>query len=365
MYAEVQVSSRIVLLQQISQSLGVAILAQTVAIYVLRDWTVPQTMMLFSCGFALVAIFIWRLAFNLLLKQIGISDKLLFLGRSATAEAVARTIQANPKAGYRVLGFLDDQSSGANVLGGFSSLRAVVAQHKPSLLVVGLDERLSVMPVADLVALRFDGLQIEEASQTFENVYQRVLLSELSPQQVMFRRTFTPGAGALEVAHFTSMVLGIAGLLVSLPAWCCLAVWLRLKSSEPVLLQLPREGKNGRVFQMYRFRRDPSLSWLFHRFHIDAMPELINVLRGDMRLVGPRPLPPEEARQLSETLPYFEYRRGIHAGMTGWAQIHLTGANQDNPALALEYDLYYIKHISLALNLYILAHSVKNRILRP
>jgi len=348
----------------------VALLAQTVATYVFRDWTVPQLLMLLGCGMALVGLFCWRLVFSALIKRIGPTDNLLFLGRNATSDAVAAAIESDPRANYHVIGFLDEDfarrgASGAPVLGGFSTLRQMVAEHKPSLLVVGMPERRAAMPVADLVALRFEGLQIEEASKTFESVYQRVRLDDLSEQQVMFSRTFVPSNGALNVARLVSFIVAVLCLVVLSPVLVAVAVWLRLRRNEPVLTRFPREGKNGKIFQLRRFRRDASLGWLYRRFRVDAFPELLNVVRGEMSLVGPCPEEPEVANLLNETLPFYHYRHAVPPGITGWAKVNQTAENADDRALGLEYDLYYIKHLSQALNFYILVHSLKNRVLLP
>ena len=356
LYADLRSGSRIVLLQQLCQALGVAIIAQTVAIYLFRDWTVPHLMMIYSCLLALAVLFIWRLAFGRLIESVAVHGKLLFLGRSSTSEAVAQAIEADPKTGYRVVGFVEDSA--------VNSLRTMVEEHKPNLLVVGLSERRDVMPVADLVALRFSGLQIEEASKTFESFYQRVCLPDLSEQEVMFARAFVPSAGALNVTRVLSFVMAVFCLIVFSPVLLLLAIWLKLRSREPMLIKLERESQNGRKFFMLRFRRHPSLERLFDRYHVDALPELINVLRGDMSLVGPRPETPECVQALVESLPFYNYRTLVPPGVTGWSQIHTNEHNRDNQELALEYDLYYIKNISLALDLYILAHSLKNRVLR-
>ena len=360
LYAEVRVTTRVVLLQQICQALGTAILMQTVAIYLFRDWTVPHLLMLYSSGFALLVLFFWRIAFSLLIERIGGFDKLLFVGRNSTAEAVAHAVDTNSKTGFRVIGFVDDDPAGARVLGNISSLRSVVEQYKPGLLVVGLSERRDTMPVADLVALRFSGLQIEDAGKTFESVCQRVRLAELSEEQVMFTRAFAPSAGALRLARVFSFLLAAVCLPLLFPLFLLIAAWLKLRSKQPVLLRLPRAGKDNRNFFMLRFRADSAL----RRFHLDAMPELFNVLKGDMSWVGPRAEAPQGAREMANSLPFYEYRASVPPGITGWAQIHQTRENEADCQLALEYDLYYIKHMSLALNLYILVHSLKNRVLR-
>lgn len=356
LYSDLRSGSRIVLLQQLCQALGVAIIAQTLAIYLFRDWTVPHLMMIYSCLLALAVLFLWRIAFSKLIESVAVHGKLLFLGRSSTSEAVARAIETDPKTGYRVVGFVDDSA--------VNSLQTMVEEHKPNLLVVGLSERRDVMPVADLVALRFSGLQIEEASKTYESFYQRVCLPDLSEQEIMFSRAFVPGPGALNVARVLSLIISVFCLIVFSPVLLLITIWLKLRSREPVLLRLEREGQNGRAFPMFRFRRDRSLKRLFDRYHVDALPELINVLRGDMSLVGPRPETPECVQTLVESLPFYNYRTLVPPGVTGWSQIHTDEHNRDDQELALEYDLYYIKNISLALDLYILAHSLKNRVLR-
>ena len=148
-------------------------------------------------------------------------------------------------------------------------------------------------------------------------------------------------------------------LLLLSPILIAIALWLRVTSSAPVLLHLPRLGKDSRLFNMLRFRTAPKL----RRFHLDSLPQLFNVLKGEMSLVGPHAESLEQAAAL-ESLPFHGYRTAVPPGIIGWAQIHQTESNREDAALALEYDLYYIKHMSQALDLYILVHSLKNRVFR-
>ncbi len=338
MYTDPRVSSRIVLVQQLCQALGVAIIAQTVAIYVFRDWTVPHIMMIYSAGLALAGLLAWRLAFGALLGRVGGQTKLLFLGRNDAASAIATEIARNPKSGYRVVGFLEDD---------FRNLAEVVEAQKPSLLVVGLQERRAAMPVGELVALRLAGLQIEEAGTTFETVYGRVRLADLSDREILFSRSLVPPAGSRGLDRAFSFCIAAVALLLLSPFLLVMALALKLTTRESVLVALTRTGLDGKQFSMYRFRRGLR--------PFQALPELWNVLRGDMAFVGPAP-EDAEAATLTGPLPFYEYRLTVPPGLTGWAQIH--GAHNDRE-LMLEYDLYYIKHMSFALNLYILTHSLK------
>jgi lipopolysaccharide/colanic/teichoic acid biosynthesis glycosyltransferase len=156
---------------------------------------------------------------------------------------------------------------------------------------------------------------------------------------------------------------GLLLAILSLPLTIVVTLGLRLQSKEPVLVRLPMVGKNGKQFQLLRFRRAPGWGPVFQRLHLDAVPELWNVLRGEMSLVGPRPQAPQAVSEMVREIPLYDYRHNVQPGMTGWAQINLSGHEQDtDPVITLEYDLYYIKHMSQSLNAYILLTTFKNRL---
>lgn len=370
LYSEIAVHSHVRLFQQLCQAFGVALLVQSVIAYTLRDFIVPHLLMLYGSVFTLVGVFLWRSLYSAVLLHAVSYEKILFVGCNATVRDIAQEVENDPSSGYQVLGYLDDNASGTvgdadtPVLGPLPSLRKVVADRKPDRIVVGLPERRDHMPVQDLLELRFAGCRIEEASVTYESVYKRICSRDLSPARVVFLRELTPPANSLWFSQALSRLQAALLLILLAPILLVLACALRIGSRSPVLVRLPRVGKSDRIFHLLRFRDSRFLGGLNRRLRLAALPGLFNVLKGHMALVGPRPASPERASRLAVELPLYEYRHNVRPGMTGWAQINSAPGAGDGAVRELEYDLYYIKHMSQALNLYILLNTFKNRVLR-
>lgn len=175
------------------------------------------------------------------------------------------------------------------------------------------------------------------------------------------------------------------GFLVALPIMAITAVLVKLTSPGPVFFSQERVGLNNRVFKLYKFRsmradaekntgavwatrNDPRVTsigkWL-RKLRIDELPQLINVLKGEMSMVGPRPERPEFVDQLARQIPYYRQRLAVRPGVTGWAQInHKYGDTLEDTIRKVEYDLYYIKHIAFTLDIYIIFHTIKTMLLR-
>ncbi len=181
-----------------------------------------------------------------------------------------------------------------------------------------------------------------------------------------------------------SWLIGFALLILALPVMLVVAVLVRLTSRGPVLYRQLRTGKNGVLFVLYKFRSmrqdaeaatgavwatkdDPRVTpvgrWL-HKLRLDELPQLLNVIRGEMSLVGPRPERPEFVRVLQEKIPYYRHRLSVKPGITGWAQVsHKYGDTIEDTITKLEYDLYYIKYLAPSLDAFILFHTVKTVLL--
>lgn len=370
LYSDIEVESHVRLLQQLCQAIGMALLAQSMIAYAFRDFILPHLLMLYGSVFALIGLFVWRSIYSAVLLQAVGYEKLLFVGCNATVRDIAQEIVSDPASCYQVMGYLEESTQPATggtdtpVLGPLTALRKVVAEQKPARIVVGLSERRNFMPVQDLLELRFAGCCIEEASATYEAIYKRICSRDLSPARVVFLRELTPAANSLALSQTVSRIVASGLLVVFSPIMLAVALALRLEGKGPVLVKFPRLGKSDRVFELLRFREPEGGRSLIRRFRLASLPGLFNVLKGEMALVGPRPASPERARRLSTELPLYEYRHNVRPGMTGWAQINSSSGSVDEEVAELEYDLYYIKHMSQALNAYILLNTFKNRVLR-
>jgi exopolysaccharide biosynthesis polyprenyl glycosylphosphotransferase len=259
-------------------------------------------------------------------------------------------------------------------------VRKVCEEYKPTRIVVGMAERRNRLPVQDLLEIRFTGVLIEDAADTYEMAMRRVCSRKIQPSQLIFSSVLGPRPQAIALQNFYSLLLGLVCLILALPFMLFTAIAVKLSSKGPVLYRQRRVGLNGRVFTLYKFRSmyvdaeartgavwasvgDPRITpagrWL-RKLRLDELPQLWNVMMGDMGIVGPRPERPEFVELLAHQIPYYRQRLAVKPGITGWAQInHKYGDTEFDAMIKLEYDLYYIKNVAPALDFYIIFHTLK------
>jgi exopolysaccharide biosynthesis polyprenyl glycosylphosphotransferase len=228
--------------------------------------------------------------------------------------------------------------------------------------------------------VRFSGVHIEEASRTYEAVFGRVCVADLRPSQLIFGTELGPRVRNLRIQAIYSMIIAGFALLVVSPLLLLVAIAVKLTSPGPVLFRQTRVGMNGLPFTVYKFRSmvadaeaktgavwasrsDPRVTPIgrfLRKTRLDEFPQLFNVLRGEMSIVGPRPERPEFVQTLSELIPFYRQRHCVRPGITGWAQINYKyGETVQDTIVKLEYDLYYIKNVSLSLDVFVMFHTVK------
>jgi exopolysaccharide biosynthesis polyprenyl glycosylphosphotransferase len=265
-------------------------------------------------------------------------------------------------------------------LGPPEDLARIVAETKPNRIAVSLQERRQALPVNTLLDLRFSGIRIEEASTLYESAFGRVTIRRLRPSQLIFSTELGPQAWSMRIQSIYSFILGLIGFIVAVPIMVLTGIAVKLTSPGPALFRQERVGLNGRRFILYKFRsmtadaeaktgavwatrNDPrvtSIGRFLRRSRLDELPQLINVLRGEMSIVGPRPERPEFVATLSEQIPFYRQRHCVKPGLTGWAQINYKyGETIEDTIVKLEYDLYYIKNLSPSLDAYVIFHTIK------
>ena len=386
LYSQLRVRAKSRLLQQVCFVLGISFLIQSLLDYLrLQDWALPKWMMIYGSAFIIVIEPGWRVLYDRLVIRRLARETVLFLGASPVARMVAERLAEIPHFGLSVGGFLEDSpvSDGLPpnlLLGPISHLGEVVASMKPQRIIVGMTERRDRMPVQSLLELRFSGIHIEDAQSAYENVYSRVCVKDLRPSQLIFMADLGPRAGGEFWQGVYSYIIALIGFVVTSPLMLLVAGLIRLTSRGPALYRQLRAGRNGANFTLLKFRSmyqdaeaksgavwaskdDPRVTplgrWL-RQLRIDELPQLINVLRGEMVIVGPRPERPEFVKVLVEQIPYYHQRLAVKPGITGWAQVnHKYGDTLEDTLLKLEYDLYYIKNLNLTLDAYIMFQTVK------
>jgi exopolysaccharide biosynthesis polyprenyl glycosylphosphotransferase len=240
------------------------------------------------------------------------------------------------------------------------------------------------MPVRELLNLRLRGVVIEDASALMERLSGKLPLDGLNPSSLIFTDGFNVKASQQIVRRLVSITVSFIALAICLPFIPFIILAVRLSSPGPIFFRQTRVGLRGRLFSVVKFRtmrqdaetkgavwatkNDPritSLGRFMRRTRIDEIPQLWNVLCGEMVFVGPRPERPEFVQWLTSEIPFYDLRHIIRPGITGWAQVRYQyGATLEETKRKLEYDLYYIKHLSLGLDLLIMFETIKTIILR-
>jgi sugar transferase (PEP-CTERM system associated) len=370
--------------------MGAAFLAQALIAYVHADLRVPVFIMLLGSAIAVVAIFSWRLLFSAFAFQVVGRDRLLLVGGGPLLEDIGQYIVDHPETGLEIAGYVDYRHEpraalpGGKLLGTMESLRDIVRDTQPHRIVIGMFERRNRMPVGELLELRFAGNVIEEAANTYERVCGRVRLKEIRPSQLIFSGELGPRPHSLVYQRISNMAVAIVGIIVSSPIMLLTALAVRLSSPGAVLYRQTRVGLDGALFTVYKFRsmridaelgtgavwaqkddpRATAVGRFIRAIRFDELPQLFNVLKGEMSIVGPRPERPEFVKALSEQIPYYRQRHCVRPGITGWAQLNYKyGDTLQDTITKLEYDLYYIKNMSMSLDNYIIFHTFKTMLL--
>ncbi len=390
LYTNIKVKQRILLVQQLCLVAGIAFLAQGLVSYIYPEMILPRQLMLWGSSITMLLIFVWRMIYSSYVLRVMGAQRILFIGANPVVAEIAEELLERPTLGLAVAGYLDDglpegaELSGAKVLGPIRLLREIATAMRPDRIVVGMSERRDRMPVNVLLDLRLAGYMIEEAATTYEAVCSRICTKELRPAQLIFSGEMGPRPTSVLYQSILNATVAIVSVVVVSPVMLLVALAVRLSSSGPILYRQKRVGLDGRVFTVFKFRSmfadaekrtgavwaskdDPRITGLgrhLRKYRLDELPQLLNVLRGEMSIVGPRPERPEFVKTLSEQIPFYRQRHCVKPGITGWAQInHKYGDTIEDTVKKLEYDLYYIKHMSLSLDLYIIFHTVKTMVL--
>lgn len=362
-YTQLRIPSRVFLFQELCMIFGLSFVGQGLLSYVHRDWTIPRKVMLGGSALALVCVFGWRLLFDIAARGAVQPRPVLFLGLSPTVLQLAGHFRENPEFGLKPIGYLGSAqgtvaaSAGMSRLGALSELSSVIEATRPSSVVIGKREDIKPWWTNEFLELRFSGVNAEQAATLYERTFGRVCAAEIWPSKMIFGDTWKTRPIDITVQTMYSMFLALLGIVIMLPVMALIAITIRV-GGGPVLVRERRIGMHNKPFTMLRFHTTGRS--LLRRFHLDALPQLFNVLRGDMAIIGPEPDRPEFALWLSERIPFYRQRQEVKPGLTGWAKIHyFTGPREDDELRRLEYDLYYVKKLSPAMDSLIVLLSLK------
>ena len=367
LYSDFHVKSRVLLFQQLCMITGVVFLLQGLIGYANRDLGVPLAIMVTGSIIATAIIYGERLLISVYAIDAIAKTELLLVGSSPILEELDGYIKEHPQAGLLVAGYVDDGAARSDrpvpeFCGNLTMLRDTVSAKQPARIVLGLTTPADAALTDDLLQIRYSGYDIDTAANAYERICGRVSVYDLDLAQVTFRSEYGTEPQAADYRQLLSRSIALLGIILTLPFSLITALALWATQGRPIFERKRLVGRNGREFNCRRFRlqRTTRLGALIDRLRLDSLPQLINVLKGEMNLVGPRPDRPEYAVALERYIPYYRERFAVPPGMTGWAQIHWVRESAATDVIRrLEYDMYYIRNRSVSLDLLILLHTVK------
>jgi exopolysaccharide biosynthesis polyprenyl glycosylphosphotransferase len=348
-----------------------------------------------AIGGALLALPLVRAPFYQLVRSGVFAERVLVIGTGPLARRALEAAEHQGRARCVIVGVVDDETDTEDAfvsvderLGPLSRLDRIIETTRPDRIVTALAERRRRLPIPPLLEARLRGIMIEDGAAFYERLTGKIAIEALTPSSLLFSQDFRMPHLSLWLERAFSVSVAVVGLVVLSPVIAAIAIAIRLDSPGPVLFVQERVGRAGRRFPLRKFRtmyvteaehsewardnadRITRVGLWLRRFRLDELPQFVNVIRGDMDLVGPRPHPfsnfslfvtvLRNSPECGEQIPYYSIRSLARPGITGWAQVRYRYANNlEEEIEKMRYDLYYVKHRSLWLDLRILADTVK------
>jgi sugar transferase (PEP-CTERM system associated) len=342
---------------------------------------------LLAITLALVGLLLVRHAVVLPLVGTLLPHRILVLGTGPEARLVEASLTATQPLGMRLVGFYALENpqeavvSPGRIVARTGPLEDVVRQLGVNEIIIAVrQQRGGVLPLRGLLDCRLSGVEITDLARYFERVHGQVPIESLKVSWLIYGQGFRQNVMRAIVKRSFDLVVSAVLIVLTAPIVALAALLIAVEGGGPVIFRQQRVGHRGRTFTVFKLRsmqqdaeRDGKATWatvndvrvtrvgrLIRRARIDELPQLFNVLRGEMSFVGPRPERPEFVAMLTEQIPFYAVRHSVKPGLTGWAQVRYSyGATVEQSVRKLEYDLYYVKNHTLLLDLVILLETVR------
>lgn len=336
----------------------------------------------------------WRMAFEWLSLRGAPAERLLIVGTNGAAVALARELfERRSELGVELVGFVDTDPAkvgspliNPGIIGTIADIPGIVRDRRVDRVVVSLVEARGRLPMNDLLAMKLtQGVRFDHLASVYEQYTGKIAVENLRPSWMIFSEGFRKSSTLEAIKRSFDILLSLIGLVLAAPIMAVVAPAIRFTSPGSALYSQNRVGKDGKIFTIYKFRsmradaeaatgavwaktgdaRVTPFGRFLRRSRLDELPQLWNVLIGDMSFVGPRPERPEFITELSKQIPFYGQRHAVRPGLTGWAQVrHRYGSSVEDSLQKLQYDLYYIKHMSFAFDVLIVLETVKTVLMR-
>jgi sugar transferase (PEP-CTERM system associated) len=376
------------------QALGATSLILAVVYYWAPKLIVGRGVFAIAVALIIVVTIGWRVLFVWTTKLVNPRERILIAGANASSTQLASELyDRRAELGVAIVGFVDTDPEEAaegrarqGVIGSLDDIPRLVREYDVDRVVVSLTDARGKLAMDKLLDMRMAGVTFAHLVAVYEEYTGKIAIDNLRPSWLIFSEGFSMGRIFRAVTRSVDLAGSATLLVFSLPFLAVSALAIKLTSPGPVFYEQQRVGMNGRVFSLHKLRSmrndaeaetgavwanpgsDPRVTPVgrfLRRSRLDELPQLWNVIRGDMSLVGPRPERPEFVKGLTQEIPYYGQRHVVRPGLTGWAQVRYAyGASVEDSMEKLQYDLFYIKNRSVGLYLYIIFETLKTIVTR-
>lgn len=359
-------------------------------LYWLFPFIIIATSIFWGCYLIIcVSLLAWRSLYYLVLEKKWFTKDIVLVGTGETAARIVTEINHNPESGFAIRAVIGTTlpifaHGDIPLLPTLADLAGDPRLAQIDRIVVALDDRRGAMPITDLLRYKIRRKIIEDGITFYEAITGKILVEKVNPAWLIFSEGFDCSRMTYMIKRLLDLVLAAFGLAVSLPISLITALLIKLESPGPVFYRQERVGERGEIFSIVKFRsmrqdaekngavwasqndsRVTRVGGFIRKVRIDEIPQMWNVIRGQMSFVGPRPERPVFVEQLVQKLPYYSLRHSVKPGITGWAQVcYPYGASEEDALRKLEYDLYYIKNQSIFIDLLVIFRTVKTVLFR-
>jgi sugar transferase (PEP-CTERM system associated) len=366
--------------------IGCLSLLLALVVFMFPEVGIARYVFLLGLALVVISLIMWRRAFEWISGKAMFQERVFVLGNGEIAANLITAIRNRKEAGMEVIEFDRPLLKSGDDGHIYAEIIERVAGVKPPVhrIVIAMEDRRGALPVDDLLAMRMRGVEIEEVGSLLERLTGKLQLEGLRPSNLLFCEGFNMKQSLQVTQRIASTIIALTGLLLFLPFFPFVALAIKLSSKGPIFFSQTRVGLENRTFKVHKFRTmfvdaeakgarwatkdDPRVTRLggfLRKTRIDEVPQLWNVLRGEMSFVGPRPERPEFTSWLAEEIPFYNLRHMVRPGLTGWAQVRYGyGATLAESREKLSYDLYYLKHKSMGLDLLIMFETIKTIVRR-
>ncbi len=352
--------------------------------YFIPDVQLGRGMLFLSVFISVLLQSVWHIGYGIFLKLPLVARRVLILGTGPFAKTMGNILRSNGN-GFALLGYVNCIGEpvhvpGSSIIGNGDGILAVALKEKVQKIVVSLSERRGTLPVREILNCKLQGIDIIDGPSFYEQLTGKLLIENMNPSHLIFSEGFRITATRRCVKRMFDVVLAVIGIVLSLPVIIIVPVLIKLDSRGPVLFRQERIGENEKVFMVYKFRtmidnaekhtgpvwsrsgdgRITRVGRVLRKLRLDEIPQLFNVICGNMSFIGPRPERPFFVESLKKQIPYYSERHCVKPGITGWAQVRYEYGDSIEDAMEkLRYDLYYIKYQSIFLDILIVLDTVK------